>query len=135
RSLTLNPARPTIADSGALRQRRSNRGHCWQGLGARSMHVRGLISGLVVPLLMWGAIAGVVSAQVQPPTKKGPFPPQKAPVPPQKTPVPPQKGPAPPMSKTPTPPAAAKGAKLPEPEDVSLETKDGFTLKATYYPG
>jgi pimeloyl-ACP methyl ester carboxylesterase len=33
------------------------------------------------------------------------------------------------------PPPAKKGPKLPEPEDLSLETKDGVALKATYYPG
>jgi pimeloyl-ACP methyl ester carboxylesterase len=32
-------------------------------------------------------------------------------------------------------PQAKRGPKLPEPEDVSLETRDGMTIKATYYPG
>jgi len=53
-------------------------------------------------------------------------------VPPAKKP-PTAPGPMPPVTKA--PPTAKKGPKLPEPEDVSLETKDGVALKATYYPG
>lgn len=56
---------------------------------------------------------------------RGQIPPAKKPLQP---PVP-----MPPVAKKPGP--ASKGPKLPEPEDVSLETKDGVALKATYYPG
>lgn len=51
--------------------------------------------------------------------------------------VPPvKKPPAKPAPNVPVNPAPAKkGPKLPEPEDVALETKDGVALKATYYPG
>lgn len=48
----------------------------------------------------------------------------------------PAKKAAPPMPKPGAPPVAGKGkSKLPEPELVSLETKDGVTIKATYYAG
>lgn len=43
-----------------------------------------------------------------------------------------------PKSVAPTPkppPGKAKGPKLPEPEDVTLETKDGMSIKATFYGG
>jgi pimeloyl-ACP methyl ester carboxylesterase len=35
----------------------------------------------------------------------------------------------------PPPAQKGKGPKLPEPEDVALETNDGINIKATYYPG
>jgi len=98
------------------------------------MQVCGRLSGLVLSLLVWSFIAGLVSAQA-PPARKTPVPPTgKAPVPPQKAPVPPQKTVAP-SSKSPVGPSAAKGPKVPEPEEISLETKDGLSIKATYYPG
>jgi dienelactone hydrolase len=50
-------------------------------------------------------------------------------------PVPPQKGTPTTSSKTPAAPPNAKGPKLPEPKDETLETRDGFKIKATYYPG
>lgn len=42
---------------------------------------------------------------------------------------------APNAPKTPVPPAAAgnKNSKLPEPEDIAVETKDNFSIKTTYY--
>ncbi len=101
----------------------------------------------MVRLVVWGlvvALALPVFGQA-PPAKKAPFappktgaPPVRTPVPPQKTPVPPTKTPVPPSKTTTAPPTAkAKtgGAKVPEPEDVSLSTKDGLNIKATYYPG
>ena len=100
------------------------------------MHVRGSLGGFAARFVVWGLIAGfALSVQAQPPAKKAPFPPQKAPFPPQKSPVPPQKGTTSATPKAPVPPANAKGPKLPAPEDVSLETKDGLKIKATYYPG
>jgi alpha-beta hydrolase superfamily lysophospholipase len=96
-------------------------------------------------LVVWGlvfALALPVFGQA-PPAKK-PFappktgaPPVRTPVPPQKTPAPPAKTPAPPSKATAPPAGKAKtaGPKVPEPEDVSLSTKDGLSIKATYYPG
>jgi pimeloyl-ACP methyl ester carboxylesterase len=105
------------------------------------MHVPGLIRVFVVPLLQMGIVAGLAaSAGAQAPAGKTPVRPQKsvAPppkfVPPQKTFVPPQKA----ATGQPKPlpmPAKGKGPKLPDPEDISLETKDGVSLKATFYPG
>src|SRR6476659_5199385 len=70
------------------------------------------------------------------PTAKGPVAPTaKGPVAPGvKTPVA-TKGPvAPAAPKTPAaPPPTKQGPKLPEPDDVSLDTRDGFAVKATYY--
>jgi dienelactone hydrolase len=86
------------------------------------------------------AACSFAQAPVQP--KKGPVPPSKGPVAPPKGPVAPPKGPvAPPTtpnaSKSPTAvpgAAAAKGPKLPDPEDVELNA-DGIKIKATYYAG
>jgi pimeloyl-ACP methyl ester carboxylesterase len=47
----------------------------------------------------------------------------------------PKKGPLQPMPKALPQQQAKKAPKLPEPEDVPLETKDGVSLMATYYPG
>jgi dienelactone hydrolase len=91
----------------------------------------------LVAFLVAVVAANVAMAQV-PPGKKMPVPPAgKAPVPPTgKAPVPPQKGPVAPAGKSPAAPSGnTKGPKLPETEDVSLETKDGLTIRATYYPG
>lgn len=55
--------------------------------------------------------------------------------------VPPQAKPGVPMAPkavTPqpkAPPGKAKGPKIPEPEELTLETNDGFSIKATYYAG
>jgi pimeloyl-ACP methyl ester carboxylesterase len=65
------------------------------------------------------------SRQAQP--KKVPFQP-KAPFNP-KAPFQPKAAAPPPKAPTPPP----RGPKLPEPEELSLETKDGMTIKATYY--
>ncbi len=97
---------------------------------------RGRMQGVGLIVLIWCLSASIVAAQVPPGAKKVPVPPTgKAPVPPQRTPVPPPKTTAPPTAKTPVAPSAGKGSKLPEPEDVALETKDGFSIKATYYAG
>jgi dienelactone hydrolase len=99
------------------------------------MYFCGRLSGLILSLLVWGLVAGPATAQVPPTAKKVPVPPTgKGPVPPQKTPVAP-KAPVAPNTKAPVAPSTTKGPKVPEPEDVSLETKDGLTIKATYYPG
>lgn len=99
------------------------------------MHVRGRLVGLILPLLVWGLVAGLATAQVPPAGKKVPVPPTgKAPVQPQKTPVAP-KGPVAPTTKVPVTPSTVRGPKVPEPEDVTLETKDDLSIKATYYPG
>jgi pimeloyl-ACP methyl ester carboxylesterase len=71
-------------------------------------------------------LAQVPGRKVVPPPPKV-QPPPKAGVPPQKSPVP--------MPKGPPPAAKGKTPKLPEPEDVALETRDGMTIKATYYAG
>src|SRR4051812_14812892 len=87
-------------------------------------------------LLLVTFVVANLNAQVAPP-KKGPVPPSsKTPTPPQKMPVAPvapatAKGPASPAAPT----AKPKGPKVPEPEDISLETKDGFAVKATFYAG
>ena len=64
----------------------------------------------------------LAQAPAKGPAKKVPFqpPPKAAPTT--------TKGPA-------APPQKGGNTKLPAPEDVSLETKDGMTLKATFYPG
>ena len=99
------------------------------------MHVRGRFVGLILPLLLSGLVANLATAQVPPAGKKVPVPPTgKAPVPPQKTPVAP-KGPVGPTTKAPVNPSTVRGPKVPEPEDVTLETKDDLSIKATYYPG
>src|SRR5262245_27985011 len=59
-------------------------------------------------------------------------------VPPTKGIVPPGKAPPGVQPKTAVPMPATmpkKGKELPKPEDVSLETKDGVSLKATFYAG
>jgi pimeloyl-ACP methyl ester carboxylesterase len=104
----------------------------------------------IVRLAVWGltvALAFPVFGQAPPaapPGKKAPFappktgaPPVRTPVPPQKTPVPPSKTPVAPPKTTAPPTSKPKtaGPKVPEPEDVSLSTKDGLNIKATYYPG
>jgi len=100
------------------------------------MRAAGGLSPLLIAVLVAGIAANVASAQVQP-GKKMPVPPSgKAPAPPTgKAPVPPQKATSAPAGKSPAAPGNTKGSKLPEPEDVSLETKDGLTIRATYYPG
>jgi pimeloyl-ACP methyl ester carboxylesterase len=95
------------------------------------MFARGLIVGRLGLLLAFALATFAATSAVaqQPPTKKGPpFPIPKVGVPPQKGPMPPTKAPAP-------PPPKKTGPKLPDPEEISLDTKDGMTLKATFYPG
>jgi len=92
--------------------------------------------GLGIGVLIWCLSAGLVAAQFVPGGKKAPVPPTgKGPVPPQRAPVAPSKTTVPPTGKAPVAPSGVKGPKLPEPEDVSLETKDGLSIKATYYAG
>jgi len=97
------------------------------------MHGRGWMVGLVA-LLLSGAIfmSQVMTARAQAPANKG-FQPKAPPFQP-KAPIPPPKAPVP-QPKAPVAPPPKKGPKLPEPEDVSLETKDGVSIKATFYPG
>jgi dienelactone hydrolase len=95
-----------------------------------------------VSLAFCVALILVANSNAQAPAqpKKGPFPPStKAPAPPgtkapsaPKAPVPPSSV-NPNASKTTAPPP--KGSKVPEPEDVGLDTKDGLSIKATYYAG
>jgi len=100
------------------------------------MRAGGGLSPVLIAMVVAGIAANVASAQVQP-GKKMPVPPGKAPVPPTgRAPIPPQKTTAAPAGKSPAGPSSnTKGPKVSEPEDVSLETKDGLTIRATYYPG
>jgi pimeloyl-ACP methyl ester carboxylesterase len=94
------------------------------------MHVRGRFCfslSRMAWVVAWLFVSGSgfsALAQAPPnPAKKGPF------QPPAKVTPPATKGPGA------APTAKMKGAKTAEPEEVSLETKDGLTLKATFYPG
>jgi pimeloyl-ACP methyl ester carboxylesterase len=88
----------------------------WRG----DMHVRGIkVNGLVAVMagalvVSFGSVVAQVPKRTQPAPKPG-FPPKAAPAPAVK--------------------GKGKAAKLPDPEVVSLETKDGVSIKATYYPG
>jgi pimeloyl-ACP methyl ester carboxylesterase len=100
--------------------------------------------GLISPLLALGLATSVAFGQGQPPGKAQP-PGKVQPAikrPPGFQPKAPGFQPKAPgfQPKTAPPPAAASpakkpGPKLPDPEEVSLETRDGMTIKATYYPG
>ena len=87
------------------------------------MFARGCTTFFILAALL----ATTVLAQ-QPPAKKVP------PIPIPKVGVPPQKGV--PTAKAPvTPPTGPKTADLPEAKEVSLDTKDGMSIKAMFYPG
>ena len=107
------------------------------------MHLRGSLSRTSFSVLLFAIVAGLTAySWAQAPPKKAPVPPQKTVAPPGKTPVAPgPKTPVAPGGKAPTAqpkapaPPTKKGPKLPEPEEVSLDTKDSLSIKATYYPG
>jgi pimeloyl-ACP methyl ester carboxylesterase len=107
------------------------------------MHLRGSFTRTAVSSLLFAIVAGLTPfAWAQAPQRKAPVAPQKTVVPPGKTPVAPgAKTPVAPggkattaLPKAPAPPSK-KGPKLPEPEEVSVDTKDNLSIKATYYPG
>lgn len=85
-------------------------------------------------------VSQVASSQApkQPP-KTAPGTAPKTPFPPPKAAVPPPKGAFPPPGKQPPPPVAKqaqkKKAKLPDPKNETLETKDGVNIRATWYEG
>src|SRR6185369_3712246 len=90
---------------------------------------------ICLAFLIVAFVVANLNAQVAPP-KKGPVPPGKATAPQPKMPVAPvapgtAKGP----SATAAPTARPKGPKVVEPEDISLDTKDNVTVKATFYAG
>lgn len=84
-----------------------------------------LIAIALAPGWLWA------QAKAPPKSPPGKAPPPAAKAPPPAATVPPPAKPAPP----PPGKAPGKGPKIPEPEDLTLETKDGVTLRATFYGG
>jgi alpha-beta hydrolase superfamily lysophospholipase len=101
------------------------------------MHRCRLVALLIAPLLTWALAIDIATGQAPPTKGKTPIvrpgvqpPPKGAPGFQPKAPFQPKANPTPAAAM----PATARPPKLPEPEEVSLETKDGMTIKATYYP-